>query len=306
MAVYSHSRISCYENCPKQFEYRYVQKIKTEREGVEAFVGKRVHEILERLYHHLRRHSRPPSLRQVLERFQKDWTLHWHDQVQIVRTENDRDHYQRYGERCLENYYRAQYPFDQHETVALEETVRLALDSDGRYRMRGIVDRIVRTEPGAYEVHDYKTGGYLPPKARFESDRQLALYQIGLEQTYPDVERVELVWHYLNFNRTIRSQRSREQLETLQTETIQRIDEIESASAYPAKPSSLCRWCDYQELCPDARLPKASPPPGTTEPGVPPVEGSGPEKVGAETAGSGEAHAAETGTDPPDRQLALL
>ena len=48
--VYSHSRMSSFENCPKQFHFRYVLKIPQETEGIEAFVGKRVHEVLERLY----------------------------------------------------------------------------------------------------------------------------------------------------------------------------------------------------------------------------------------------------------------
>ena len=254
MAVYSHSRLSTFENCPRQFEYRYVQKIPVEREGIEAFVGKRVHEILERLYHHVRRHSRPPSLRQVLERFQKDWAHHWHDEVQIVRVENDVEHYQGHGRRCLENYYRSEYPFDRDETIALEHKFSADLDPGGRYKMRGVIDRLVRREPGAYEVHDYKTGAYLPPKKRFETDRQLAFYRIGIEQSLPDVESVGLVWHYLNFNKTVRSQRSAEQIAALREETIERIDQIERATTYRATPSALCRWCDFREICPDAKI----------------------------------------------------
>ena len=49
-ALYSHSRLASFENCPKQFEFRYIQKIPSETESIEAFVGKRVHEVLERLY----------------------------------------------------------------------------------------------------------------------------------------------------------------------------------------------------------------------------------------------------------------
>ncbi|MEE2702503.1 MAG: PD-(D/E)XK nuclease family protein [Myxococcota bacterium] len=301
MAVYSHSRLSSYENCPRQFEYRYVQKLETEREGIEAFVGKRVHEVLERLYHHLRRHARPPSLRQVLERFNKDWGILWHDKIEIVRKEFDTDHYQAQGRTCLENYYRSQYPFDQEETVAVEHTVQFPLDPAGRYRMRGIIDRIARTGPGAYEVHDYKTGRYLPPAARFETDRQLALYQIGLERAYPDVERVELVWHYLHFNRTIRSRRSPEQLDALQTQTMARIEEIETASEYPAKPSRLCEWCDYRDVCPDAKLPKEA------SSGLPPAEAARP-GTAAEPAASGPAEPGpdSDSTPGPESQLRLI
>ena len=49
--VYSHSRLSSFENCPRQFYYRYVERVPIETESVEAFVGKRVHEVLERLNH---------------------------------------------------------------------------------------------------------------------------------------------------------------------------------------------------------------------------------------------------------------
>ncbi len=259
MVQYSHSRLSSFENCPKQFEYRYIQKIETKTEGVEAFLGKRVHEILERLYHHVGRYGRPPSLSRVQKRFSEDWALHWHENIKIVRTERTPEYYTQQGEHCLENYYRSHYPFEDGETVALEKPISLQLDDAGRYRLRGIIDRLTRQGHGSYEIHDYKTSGFLPPPSRLEQDRQLALYQIGIEQTFPDIEQVELVWHYLVFNKSLRSRRSREQLDALRSQTIQLIDEIEETAEYRARPGPLCRWCDYREICPSA-LPAASEP----------------------------------------------
>ena len=252
MTEYSHSRLSSFENCPRQFKYRYIDQIKVDTEGVEAFMGKRVHEILERLYHHVARNSRPPSLAQVLERYRQDWERSWHDKVLIVRKENPREYYLERGARCLENYYRGNYPFTSGETVALEERLRLRLDTEGRYLLLGIVDRIVRGADGAFEIHDYKTGAYLPQQRSLDRDRQLALYQIGLEQTYPDVKEVELVWHYLIFNKTLRSRRSAEALGDLRRATITLIDAIEAESEFRARPGPLCRWCDYAGICPEA------------------------------------------------------
>ena len=251
MTEYSHSRLSNFENCPKKFEYRYILKIETKTEGIEGFLGKRVHEILERLYHHVSRHGRPPSLAQVQERFRKDWTLHWHEDVHIVRSENAPDHYIRIGESCLENYYRGHYPFDQSETLALEEWVTLRLDAEGRYRARGVIDRLSRRRDGTYEIHDYKTGSRLPRQSQLEQDRQLGLYQIGIEQRFPDADRIELIWHYVAFNRTLTCQRSAAQLDELRDRTIQLIDTIESATEYPARPGPLCRWCEYRDRCPE-------------------------------------------------------
>ena len=252
MTDYSHSRLSTFEDCPRKFRYRYVDEIKVDSEGVEAFMGKRVHEILERLYHHVARHGRPPSLTQVLDRFRQDWSRAWHERVTIVRSENPREFYEDRGARCLENFYRANYPFTHGETLALEQRLELTLDGEGRYRAVGIVDRITRRSDGVFEIHDYKTSGFLPPQRRVDEDRQLALYQIGLEQTYADAAEIELVWHYLVFNRTLRSRRTRESLDKLRGETVRLIDAIESEREFEARPGPLCRWCDYSDLCPDA------------------------------------------------------
>jgi putative RecB family exonuclease len=103
-----------------------------------------------------------------------------------------------------------------------------------------------------FEIHDYKTSGYLPHQRRIDEDRQLALYQIGLEQTYPDAREVELVWHYLVFNKTLRSRRTRESLDQLRNATVRLIDLIEAEREYRPKPGPLCRWCEYSERCPEA------------------------------------------------------
>ena len=34
MTQYSHSRLASFENCPKRFEYRYVQKLEVDTEGI--------------------------------------------------------------------------------------------------------------------------------------------------------------------------------------------------------------------------------------------------------------------------------
>ena len=39
--IYSHSRLSSFENCRKQFHFRYILQIPAETEGIEAFLGKR-------------------------------------------------------------------------------------------------------------------------------------------------------------------------------------------------------------------------------------------------------------------------
>lgn len=258
--VYSHSRLASFENCPRQYHYRYVEKRPVETEGIEAFVGKRVHEVLERLNQFVER-GQVPSLAKVLARFRADWELHFDPQrVRIVRIENPPETYRENGERCLANHYRRHYPFDRDETLGIEAHVAFALDAAGRHRIQGFVDRIARAPDGALEVHDYKTGRWVPSQQNLDADRQLALYQIGVQARYGDGAPVRLVWHYLLRDQVRVSTRTPEQLAALRRDTVALIERIEAEKEFAPRPSSLCTWCEHNDVCPAAQLRTATTP----------------------------------------------
>ena len=252
--VYSHSRLKCFENCPKQFHFRYVLKIPEETEGIEAFVGKRVHEVLERLYLFLR-DEQLPSLPRVIHRYEQLWDAAFDSKrVRIVRTGTPVDFYRQLGIQCLETYYRRNYPFDADETLGVEERVRFDLAHDDRpgepYRMQGIVDRIARARDGAIEIHDYKTGRYVPSQKVIDEERQLALYQIGLADRYGTDRPFRLVWHYVARGIVRTSTRTAEQLAKLGAATMAVIDRIRDEREYPPNKIPLCDWCSYKSICP--------------------------------------------------------
>jgi putative RecB family exonuclease len=249
VTVYSHSRLSSFENCPRQFYFRYVERVPIETESVEAFLGKRVHEVLERLNRFVGQ-GLVPSLGKVLARFRSMWEEQYApERVRIVRAENEAGTYRELGERCLANFYRRNYPFDREESLGIEEHVAFVLDADGRYRMQGVVDRIARAADGAIEIHDYKTGRWVPTQQALDEDRQLALYQIALAERYGDAS-IRLVWHYLSRDQVRVSTRSPEQLTRLRDDTARRIDEIEAEQSFAPRTSSLCGWCEFRALCP--------------------------------------------------------
>src|SRR3989304_381130 len=99
MPTYSHSQLSTYETCPHQYRLAYIDKIKVETEGIEAFMGSRAHETMEKLYRRL-------------------------------------------GEKCVSDYYKRYYPFDQGKTLGLEENIFFLLEEEKGYWIRGVVDRL--------------------------------------------------------------------------------------------------------------------------------------------------------------------
>jgi putative RecB family exonuclease len=263
--LYSHSRLSSFESCPRKFHYRYVERLPVETESIEAFAGKRVHEVLERLYKAVAE-GRIPSLARVLERFRALWNESFDATRQrIVRSENGPEAYREKGERCLGNHYRRFYPFDQDETLGLEQRVTFSLDAQGAYRVQGVIDRVVRARDGAIEIHDFKTAQRVPRQQELDRDRQLALYQIGLQEEYGAEQPIRLVWHYLLPNQVCRSERTPEALAELRASTIRLIDRIRAEQSFEPRPGPLCGWCEYNDVCPASpqrrAAPAAAPPP---------------------------------------------
>jgi len=249
VTVYSHSRLETFENCPLMYKFSYIDRIRSKREGIEGFMGSRVHETLEKLYADLK-YCKPDSEEELVAFYNSAWARNWHDCVFVVKEEYCADNYREMGEKCVREYYRHYHPFDDGRTLWLEQKVIIPLDPEGRYRMNGVVDRLVEKEPGVYEIHDYKGSGTLPDQWKFDNDRQLALYQLGVEQALPDVREVSLVWHYLVFDKEMRSQRTPEQLEQLKAKVVSLIQTIEATETFEPREGSLCEWCDFPELCP--------------------------------------------------------
>jgi putative RecB family exonuclease len=248
MPEYSISQLSTFEECPLQYKFVYVDKIKRPDEGVEAFLGKRFHEAMQWLYNE--RAFRVAPLDEVLAFFDRQWSENWHPKVKILRCERCGEDYRLQGRRFIEDYYRRHHPFDAGRVLGLEKYIRFSLDESGRYRCKGIIDRLMLAEDGVFEIHDYKTGSGLPEQAELDRNRQLGLYQIGVQTLWPDAKEIRLVWHLVARNLEMRSQRTPGALAALKTDIAGLIDRIEAEREFAPSESGLCDWCAYQDLCP--------------------------------------------------------
>lgn len=257
MATYSHTRLGTFEQCPRKYWYAYVAKVKVEAaETIEAFLGQRVHESLEELYRRAL-NGQIMNSADLVDDFNAAWKEHWHSEVLIVDRRYKKADFQRVGHKALQAYHARYWPFDQSQTLALECLIKLDLDGTGRYRMVGYVDRLAQRADGTYEIHDYKTNKGLPTQSDVDQNRQLALYHMGVKGQWKDALAVDLVWHFVRFDKEIRSSRTSEQLDQVRRQCVGLIDQIESLgqdeSAFSTCKTRLCNWCPYQELCPATR-----------------------------------------------------
>jgi putative RecB family exonuclease len=248
MPEYSISQLDNFEECPRQYKFRYVDRIMRYEESIEAFLGQRFHDAMEWLYGE--RAFRIVPLEELLEYYERNWAENWHPEVKIRKEGRSADDYRLMGRRFIEEYYRRHAPFDEGRVLGLERYIRFPLDDRGRYRCKGIIDRLIVAPDGAYEVHDYKTGSKLPEQEKLDEDRQLALYQVGVQTLWPDAKAVRLVWHLVAFDVEMRSSRTPEALGELRAELAALIDRVEAEREYAPHESALCDWCAYQDLCP--------------------------------------------------------
>ncbi len=259
--MYSNSRIETFEKCPRKYKFRYIENIRTETEGVEAFVGKRVHETLEKLYRDLKI-TKLNTAEDLLHFYESEWEKNWHGSVKVVREGITPGHYFGLGKQCIVDYYKRYHPFNQGRTLGLEERIELKLkDGDKAYSIQGYIDRLTwDPETETYEIHDYKTGSAVPTQEEADEDRQLALYQLGIKQRWPDAKRIKLIWHYLATDKEIVSIRNETGLTALEREVvdlIHRIEEETKLGRWEVHVSRLCDWCEYKSICPAWKHPAA-------------------------------------------------
>jgi len=250
-SMYSYSKINSYFNCPLMFKYRYVERVKVERfEGIEAFLGKRVHETLEKLYSDLKK-QKVNSASDLRTYYEYRWDTKYSDAVRIVKKGFCRDNYLEMGRKYIADYYKKNFPFTSSTTVSLEQKVNLKLDG---HSIVGYIDRLaICGKDSSYEIHDYKTSGSLPPQAVLKRDEQLSLYALAVRNMYDDAKKIRVVWHYLAFNKEFGYVRSEKELEDVANSMIRKIGIIEDAvkeGDFLPNASALCSWCEFQEICP--------------------------------------------------------
>ena len=242
MKIFSHSRLSTFEQCKFKYKLRYLDNIIPDIEKtIESHLGNVVHSVLEWLYNQVKK-NKIPTIDEVIVKYSEIWKKEYEEEILIVKKQMTAKDYFNKGIQFLIDYYMRHKPFDDN-TLAVEKEIIFNLDEEGNYKIRGFIDRLVyNLDTEEYEVHDYKTSNNLPKQKTLDKDRQLALYSIAIKELFGEEKKVILIWHYLSFNKKFHSKRTDEQLKQLKQETLDLIKKIELTTEFSPKKSALCNW----------------------------------------------------------------
>jgi len=248
MALYSYSKLSCFEQCPFKYKLRYIEKIKPEIEPIiEIHLGKTVHDSLEWLYNQVKK-NKILTAEELIQHYSENWQKTYKSEFVITDKNLTQKDYFNKGVGFLLNYYMKHRPFDDNTL----ETEKKILFNLGNSQILGYVDRIAYDEKkNEYVIHDYKTSGSLPTKEKIDNDKQLSIYSLAVQELFGKNQRSLLVWHYLNFNKQIFARKSNQELEQLKQDILELIQKIESTKQFSTNKSALCNWCEYKNMCPN-------------------------------------------------------
>ncbi len=247
MAVYSHSRLSMFEQCRYKYKLQYIDKVEVDvPTTIEAFMGGIVHKTLEKLYADLK-FQKILTLNKLLKFYKDAWKKEFSKDILIAKTDYSAKNYKKMGEKFIADYYKHYYPFDDMVVMGLETEEIMTLNDGNKYHVR--IDKL-GFKGNCYFVCDYKTNNRMKDQEEADSDRQLAMYSIWVKDKFPDASRVVLKWYMLAFDKEIVSERTDVSLKKLQEEVVGLIKEIEKCKEFPTTLSGLCNYCVFKKMCP--------------------------------------------------------
>ncbi|MFO7806800.1 MAG: PD-(D/E)XK nuclease family protein, partial [Candidatus Moraniibacteriota bacterium] len=256
--TFSYTQFTAFANCPYQYKFAHVLKIPTKGKPSFSF-GKTMHSTLQKMFDIVsRRRSYSQAdlfsadqkssqadkelitWEEILDIYQNSWIDDWYPNKKQKEENWEK------GRKILKDFYE-KYKDKWPSTIFLEKGFNFLLEVDGEKRgVRGAMDRVDELEDGSIKIVDYKTG---KPKEKhtFEDKQQLFLYQLAAKQLFRKNIH-SLSFYYLENNSEYEFVGSEKDLEKTEEKFRGIVREIKKRE-FPAKPSPLCQYCDFREIC---------------------------------------------------------
>jgi putative RecB family exonuclease len=240
----SPSRAGDFKLCPQLFKYRAIDKIEVPP-TVHQARGTTAHLALQRLFDHPAADRTPERL---FDLFRQAWIeLRAVEFPDMFESQDEEREWGIDSLNVLANYFGTEDP-STIEPAARELDM---LQDVGDMTIRGILDRMDESADGLV-VTDYKTGKAPPERYAIPAFFALKIYALLIrQQTGQTPVRLRLL--YLNGPSVYEIPVNDHQLDAMERQlqalwsAINRALETDN---FPTRPSRLCGWCSYQDICP--------------------------------------------------------
>lgn len=253
----SPSRVACYQDCPKKYDYVYRQNLQARQVSSVAFdKGNYTHELLHVYYQMIQAGAVPGSelaLRSVISRIQNDINRAPNPSLipiysSVIKT--------------VTRFITEQSPLiDKGMTViGIEHEIDIPISYAGRnFSLFGFIDLVYRDREGRLRIRDHKTGQKAWTKADTSNNNQLLFYCAATFKSSQEIPMAEI--SFLNVKDYVRKAPAfddmfafptvvytKTELTSYLTTILQLIDQMLSSEPFPHY-GKHCNWCPFLTPC---------------------------------------------------------
>jgi len=233
----SASRAKTFEQCKRKYYYQYVAQL-PKKEWDHLELGTYVHAALE-IFHRYVKDGSNESLRKLMGLSSEEAFKRMKDNGKSLPDEHLHE-----AKVMLTNYL----CFIEREGMpnVLDVEFPFTLQLNEQYDLTGVIDRIDRDPDGMLHVRDYKTS----KNAKYMEPFQLNTYGLLMLDRFPDIERFRASYIMLKLDcQIIPYEFTVEDVAKCRDKLVQYADSITAEERWRTKPSRLCDWCDFKEVC---------------------------------------------------------
>lgn len=239
------SKTKTFLDCRRKFEFSYIQKL-PKKDWEHHTFGKFCHKVLEDFHQYYIEGSQDPYNISMNKAFKTAWA----EFREQMTPEMKKDCYN------IINGYLKLVSDEKRDGVAAnvlacEKKFELPIKrSDGNVLvLNGMIDRIQLDSDGIIHVADYKS---TKNKKYLKNDWfQLLTYAYVLISEDPSIKKVRGSYVLLRHNfEYITAEFEVPEIMTVAEKYLNYANEIDMETEYPANPTGLCNYCDFQNMCP--------------------------------------------------------
>jgi putative RecB family exonuclease len=238
-APYSHSKIETWKACPRQFRYRYIDRLPVEKKPQIYFDrGKLFHLLLE--YNgDLKTIKKTKEFQEI-----KEHKLLDSNQIKEIYKIYKTFISQKPGKDIVsKKVFLKEFP------LGLNKDLELVSYNADEVLLRGYIDAcyLIPERDDVCLVVDWKSGKYKSKED--QSYAQLLWYSLGLFSKNPYLEKILLVFAYVEHNKINTKTVQRKDINRYKQALYNTIDKIEQDQNFNKIENGHCNYCDYLEVC---------------------------------------------------------
>jgi CRISPR/Cas system-associated exonuclease Cas4 (RecB family) len=251
---YSYSSLSKFDSCPQYYAHTYVWKTPVPEEvtlDLSMACGSVVHSLLE--WAHTQELKKKPVTWEKMEEVLPET---WNAMLKEAPQPPSREELNTFVQKSMDTskwYYETIFSAKREPTIGIEKKLLFPLNPARKQWLIGFLDRVSQPSETKIIIHDYKTGTRKLGEKALATDFQAMLYGSMAAHAYAPLSEIELQWHYLAHQKTVKVKLDPENARAAVQKAQRIAHQIEGhkqVGLFPPKVGWQCNRCEFISKCP--------------------------------------------------------